>query len=74
MTELAITLPPEIVDGLIALGSAILGWLARLLSKRSETKQMKTENSKLKEIILEYDTAAREALRSARKPNPPKDV
>lgn len=67
----AITLPPEIIDGLIALGSALLGWLARLLSTKKKVENIKDENETLKTIVKEYDTAAREALRSARKPKPP---
>lgn len=68
-----IILPPEIIDGLIALGAAVLGWFARLLSKKKEVKQTKEENEKLKEIILHYDGAARDALKYARKPQPPKE-
>lgn len=33
-----ITLPPEIIDGLIALGTAIIGYLTRLFQKRKAEK------------------------------------
>lgn len=71
--ETAIQLPPEIIDGILALGSAILGWLARWLSTRSRDKKRDEENVKLKTVLLEYDQAAREAFRTARKPKPPQD-
>lgn len=71
MIKEAITLPPEIIDGLIAVGSAILGWIARMISKKKQVEAIKTENEKLKTIVKEYDGAARDALRTARRPKPP---
>lgn len=61
----SIQLPPEIIDGLIALGSALLGWLARLLSTKKKIGEMKDENEVLKEAVKEYNTIAREAIRNA---------
>lgn len=62
-----ITLPPEIIDGLIALGSAFLGWLARLLATKKKVTEIKEQNSKLKEVVGHYDLAARNALKHSRK-------
>lgn len=64
----AIVLPPEIIDGLMTLAGAIIGWFARWLAGRRKTAEIKEQNEKLKEVVIQYDTAAREALRSARKP------
>lgn len=69
----AIQLPPEIIDAITYLASAIVGWLARWLQTRKKIETGEKENAKLKEIVLHYDTAARESLRSARKPSPPKE-
>lgn len=71
MDIIAIILPPEIIDGLLALGGAIIGWLIRLFSKKGQEQKIVNENERLRNIIIEYDTAAREALKSARKPKEP---
>lgn len=67
----AITLPPVIIYGLLALGGAIIGWLIRLYTKKGQEQKIVNENERLRNIIIEYDTAAREALKYARKPKDP---
>lgn len=59
-----------IIDGIIALGSAILGWLGRWLQTRNKEIKMTEENDKLKEVIKHYDNAAKQALKSVRRPGP----
>lgn len=66
-------IPQEITTAIMGLIGALLGWLTRWLSTRNGINKMEKENEKLKTIVTEYDQAAREAIRSARKPKPPQD-
>lgn len=68
--ETTTQLPPEIIDAIIAVVSAIVGWFTRWLQTRAGTKKTKEENEKMKTVILEYDQAAKSALRTARRPGP----
>lgn len=60
----------SIIDAIIALGGALLGWLGRWLQTRKKDKLLTEQNDIMKEVIKEYDQAAKGALRSARRPGP----
>lgn len=57
----------QIIDILTYVFTAAIGWFARWLAKGKQEQKILSDNKTMKEIILQYDTAAKEALRSARK-------
>lgn len=64
-------LPPELIEQIMYIVMAAVGWFAKWLQGKNKQEKMKSENEKLKTIVTEYDSAAREALRYARKPKDP---
>lgn len=57
----------QIIDILTYVFTAAMGWFARWLARGKQEQKLLSDNKTMKEIILEYDTAAKDALRSARK-------
>lgn len=60
----------QIIDILTYVATAAIGWFARWLARGKEEQKVISENMTMKEIIKEYDQAARDSLRTARKPRP----
>lgn len=58
----------QIIEILTYAFTAAIGWFARWLARGKHEQKILSDNKTMKEIILAYDTAAKESLRTARKP------
>lgn len=63
-------IPPELVEQIMYVVMAAVGWFAKWLASKKKVKELESTNEKLKEVVIQYDQAARDALRTARKPRP----
>lgn len=73
MIQLAAQINPELFEQIMYVVMAAVGWFAKWLQSKGKhkeleekRKELETKNEKLSTVILQYDQAARNALKHSR--------